>query len=222
MDTNVFTWTNGDNLIEPIVPYPDVTGFQFHFGAYSNGGTYRSGISLKNQGRKNFQIGIEISGDNAGYDTGINFGATGTAINTGSAYTQAILMGCGTFCSGSSPGVTDGRISFGSGTTMYIQPHDYASPGLDIGGTVSGVAGILSIVPASAGSGKSPWLKYSGAVQMTARAFSFLDACSGSLEGSMAAVTDSTTNTWGATITGGSGSHVLAYCDGTNWTVAGK
>jgi len=38
-----------------------------------------------------------------------------------------------------------------------------------------------------------------------------------------AAVTDSTTNTWGAAITTGGGSnHVLAYCDGTNWTVAAK
>jgi len=38
----------------------------------------------------------------------------------------------------------------------------------------------------------------------------------------MEAVTDSTTNTWGGTITGGGADHVLAYCDGTNWTVAAK
>ncbi len=52
--------------------------------------------------------------------------------------------------------------------------------------------------------------------------FSGLAACGGSTEGRMAAITDSTTNIWGATITGGGSNHVLAYCDGTNWTVAAK
>lgn len=54
------------------------------------------------------------------------------------------------------------------------------------------------------------------------QAFSKLLTCSAALEGATAAVTDSTTNTWGATITGGSTNHVHAYCDGTNWTVEGK
>lgn len=40
------------------------------------------------------------------------------------------------------------------------------------------------------------------------------------VEGMMVAVTDSTTATWGATITGGGANHVLAYYNGTNWTVA--
>ncbi len=51
---------------------------------------------------------------------------------------------------------------------------------------------------------------------------SSLPACSSSIEGSRGAVSDSTTNTWGATVTGGGSDHVLAYCDGTNWTVAAK
>lgn len=40
--------------------------------------------------------------------------------------------------------------------------------------------------------------------------------------GMMAYVTDSATVTWGATITGGSTNKVLAWFNGTNWTVAGK
>jgi hypothetical protein len=40
--------------------------------------------------------------------------------------------------------------------------------------------------------------------------------------GMIAAVTDSTTNTWGATITGGGANKVLAFYNGTNWTVMGK
>jgi hypothetical protein len=51
-------------------------------------------------------------------------------------------------------------------------------------------------------------------------AFASLPACATGTEGSLMPVTNSTTATWGATITGGGANHVLAYCDGTNWTVA--
>ncbi len=47
-------------------------------------------------------------------------------------------------------------------------------------------------------------------------------AAAGAQEGVSMAVSDSNTTTWGATITGGGANHVLAYCNGTNWTVAGK
>jgi len=50
--------------------------------------------------------------------------------------------------------------------------------------------------------------------------FANLPAASSSFEGAIASITDSSTATWGATITGGGSNHVLAYCDGTNWTVA--
>lgn len=52
--------------------------------------------------------------------------------------------------------------------------------------------------------------------------FANLPAASSSFEGALASIIDSTTATWGAVITGGGANHVLAYCDGTNWTVAGK
>lgn len=42
------------------------------------------------------------------------------------------------------------------------------------------------------------------------------------VEGMLVAVTDSTTAVWGAIITGSGANHVLAYYNGTNWTVAGK
>lgn len=41
------------------------------------------------------------------------------------------------------------------------------------------------------------------------------------VEGMMVTVTDSNTATWGATIAGGGSNRVLAYFNGTNWTVAG-
>lgn len=51
-------------------------------------------------------------------------------------------------------------------------------------------------------------------------AVTFANLPASPVEGMMQAVTDSTTATWGATITGGGSNHVLAYYNGTNWTVA--
>ena len=41
-------------------------------------------------------------------------------------------------------------------------------------------------------------------------------------EGWQVPLTDSNTAVWGATITATGANHVLAYFDGTNWTVMGK
>jgi hypothetical protein len=73
-----------------------------------------------------------------------------------------------------------------------------------------------------ANQGPNPTLSINGMVQSTAVAFSVLPGCGGGTEGSMRAVNDSMTNTWGAVITGSGTNHVLAYCDGTNWTVMAK
>lgn len=59
-------------------------------------------------------------------------------------------------------------------------------------------------------------------VRITPVVFSTLSVCNSGAQGEMAAVTDSTTAVWGATITGGGNNHVLAYCDGSHWTVAAK
>jgi hypothetical protein len=58
--------------------------------------------------------------------------------------------------------------------------------------------------------------------QSKAAAFSTYPACDADTEGQMAAINDSSTNIWGAAVSGGGGNHVLAYCDGTEWTVAAK
>lgn len=52
--------------------------------------------------------------------------------------------------------------------------------------------------------------------------FGSLPACNGTTLGALQEVTDSTTVTWGAIITGGSTNSVSAHCNGLNWTVAGK
>ena len=40
--------------------------------------------------------------------------------------------------------------------------------------------------------------------------------------GMVCAVSDSNTATWGATVAAGGSNHILAYYNGTNWTVIGK
>jgi hypothetical protein len=57
-------------------------------------------------------------------------------------------------------------------------------------------------------------------IQTSAVAFASLPTCNAGAEGTERAITDSTTNTQGATITGAGSNHVLAYCNGANWVVA--
>jgi len=61
-----------------------------------------------------------------------------------------------------------------------------------------------------------------GSLRIDPTAFGNLPKCSAGTQGMLKPVSDSITTTWGATITGGGSDHVLAYCDGTNWTVAAK
>jgi hypothetical protein len=61
-----------------------------------------------------------------------------------------------------------------------------------------------------------------GGSRLVPVAFSALPACAAAYEGVTQAVTDSSTATWGATVTGSGSNHIKAYCDGTNWTVAAK
>lgn len=50
----------------------------------------------------------------------------------------------------------------------------------------------------------------------------FANLPSSPAEGMLRGVSDSNTNTWGATVAGGGSNHVLVYYNGTNWTVAAK
>jgi len=59
-----------------------------------------------------------------------------------------------------------------------------------------------------------------GVIPVTGVAFADLPAAP--VTGMVAVVTNSNTVTWGATIAGGGANIVLAFYNGTNWTVAGK
>jgi len=53
-------------------------------------------------------------------------------------------------------------------------------------------------------------------------AFANVNACVANNKGAVTSITDSNTAVWGANIAGGRGNQVLAYCNGTNWTVSAK
>jgi len=61
-----------------------------------------------------------------------------------------------------------------------------------------------------------------GSLRIDPTAFGNLPTCASGTQGMLKPVSDSATNIWGAAITGGGSHRVLAYCDGTNWTVAAK
>lgn len=97
--------------------------------------------------------------------------------------------------------------------STYIQPNDGATYDSII--THNGQWGILNTSPQAA-------FDVAGDIRTEPVAFASAPACNSAREGSAQAIRDSTTATWGAAITGGGTNHVLGYCDGTAWTVAGK
>ncbi len=52
--------------------------------------------------------------------------------------------------------------------------------------------------------------------------FGSVASCSAGIAGAIQAFSDSTTNTWGATITGSGGNTVMGFCNGSQWTVFAK
>lgn len=62
----------------------------------------------------------------------------------------------------------------------------------------------------------------SGAILLKPQTYASLTACSSTISGAMATVNDSNTVTWGANVAGGSTNTIMAFCNGTNWTVAAK
>jgi len=58
--------------------------------------------------------------------------------------------------------------------------------------------------------------------QPTGPPFAFAALPAAPVEGMIAVVGDSSVNTWGTVITGGGANRVLAYYNGTAWTVAAK
>ena len=84
--------------------------------------------------------------------------------------------------------------------------------------TYTGTGGVSA--KAFTGTGTGP-----ASVQIPATTFALVTGsfpCNSGNTGRMASFSDSTTQTWGATIAGGGALYALGVCDGTNYTVIGK
>jgi hypothetical protein len=229
-----FTWANGNTVELAIPPYPDVTGFQWQLEAYTNGGNFRTGISIANVGARKFGAGIIVASD---------FGPIGNnlpgADNNGFQYGVSVSgsdVGFCVSCAGGSHfptvaaialtqgaigGQSDiaGRIVWGPASPIgYIQPNA-ANVGIDFAMVAQVAGGVLSGIKSGLAAQQLLW---PGFIRLGAAAFGALPACASGIEGALATVTDSTTATWGATVTGAGSNHVMARCNGTNWTVMGS
>lgn len=60
---------------------------------------------------------------------------------------------------------------------------------------------------------------FSAGVQLTPIAYASLPTCNSGAQGELFAVTDSNSATFNATMAGSGTNHVMAFCNGTNWTV---
>jgi hypothetical protein len=162
--------------------------------------------------------------------------------SAGATLTNAVVTG-GTFVAGQQAGdakayaavlaLLEGRISQATtGVGALFKGGNFNNQvnpdfGLDFDTTINSVALAFNTADIRMASGvtlagTAASVNSSAALGTAPVVFATLPACAAGTEGLMRAVTDSTTNTWGNTITGGGGDHVLAYCDGTNWTVAAK
>lgn len=183
----------------------------------------------------NFETFINVpntftnSDDNSGIFSYADAYGAGTASNEISAFSsEAVNTGTGTV--GTLSGYTDAILFNSGGGTVNNAFGFHALDVTGIGGTLN-----AAFKADAQTAGAHNWGFYSDVsnidhfgkvldvtTQLTKGTFSALPACAAGTEGMMGAVTDSTTAAWGATITGTGANHVLAYCDGTNWTVAGK
>jgi hypothetical protein len=119
------------------------------------------------------------------------------------------------------PAAADFRL-FTSGLQLKSTGKVAFTDGTGTGGTVDAAlcrnaAGIIEANNGAAGTYRDLLAR-----GLRSNAVTFANAIASPVEGTLQAFTDSTTATWGATITGGGSNHVLGYYNGTNWTVAAK
>jgi hypothetical protein len=144
-------------------------------------------------------------------------GVTGTQANANQTGASDTFLGAN-----SGPGVDGTTTPINNATAIGANAVVGESNALVLG-SINGVNGATSSVNVGIGTATpQTTLDVNGPVRSAPTAFASLPACSSTIEGALRAVSDSTTNTWGGTISGGGSDHVLAYCDGTNWTVAAK
>lgn len=299
------TWNLHDHIELVICPYPDVSGFQYHMAAYTNGGTYRGFMGVGNLGTRMFgsafgcaaNMPVSPDSDPVGWNVGMILDSINTGIQivrpkvnaieiipdnqAGSTINWHGAAGDGQIClappegmqfqTTSGPGPT-GRLTF-SPPGSTLNP-DTANPAMTWYGTIQigatdptvkpkvelwdshindtdftkgGIRyklgeGVLSMYTEAGGThGPDPIaFKIQGDTKLflgvpdfgqdvatfshlavALKPITFADRVPGPGVGMVACYTDSTVNTFGATVAGGGSNNVLAWYNGSNWTVIG-
>lgn len=90
------------------------------------------------------------------------------------------------------------------------------------GGNAFRFASATDVLVTTSGATERDRFYNGGGFRETPQTFASYPACDSGHDGMEATITDSTTSTWGATVTGGGTQHGKMYCDGTNWTLVAK
>ncbi len=107
------TWTVGDSVECAICPYPDVGGFQFKILNYTAGSQNRQFLAANNCGRRTFQKGIRLVGDEMPSGADVDERAWDHGYYVSNAQIAFRPDGCAI---GFDPtGLTDAAISLGTG-----------------------------------------------------------------------------------------------------------
>lgn len=198
-----------------------------------------SHVELINPHVENFGSGVEFGNNISGAVHGM--------FTTGANMTNTILLDSGGSTGGiSADNICDGGTAtylindqrnsvtvaasahpFGSHACVAVYPLPTTSTGpagaIQSSNGSGGFLGTANATVDSSGNGSFHTLSIpgtgAGQLQITAGPFSGLPTCTSGLEGTRSSVTDSTTATYAATITGSGSNHVPAYCNGTNWVV---
>jgi hypothetical protein len=101
LDTNTFTWTNGDLVELAITPYSDTQSLWIQRGEYSPGGAHRPSVTVSNNGSVTQQAGISLTGQSlqggqtVAFTNGVLMANVATGVNVGSPTTAAMAIGTG-------------------------------------------------------------------------------------------------------------------------------
>lgn len=145
-----------------------------------------------------------------------DLGSSGSQVRSGYFGTSVVIGGVTITNPTTTTAAFSGAIEAGTGSYVYAKSFVY----FGAAGTTSRLA---SVADGSAqlrtNGGTDTAIFNTKTFRASAGAFSTVP--SAPVEGMICAITDSSTATWGATITGGGANHVLGYYNGTNWTVVG-
>lgn len=153
---------------------------------------------------------------------------SGTTMTVASFYQGSGNLAVGQTCVGMfyNNGITAGTtitVSAGGGTGAYtVNNSQTVAQTLMTCGPLS-VNSIQGGGVTNTDTTKTPLFFYKkGEAVLPPRTFAQLTTCSALVIGGYASVSDSNTNVWGANVAGGGANQIMAYCNGTNWTVAAK